>query len=127
MELPPPPPFDSFPSEVNGRHLYYDRAGNPLTMWEWAQKLESDDRIVERTEIPYGLEQRTVVVSTVWLGLDHNWFPGGPPLIFETMVFGGPADEEMHRYATEEEARLGHSGVVEMTYLRLMQAGVLDE
>lgn len=28
-------------------------------------------------------------VSTVFLGLDHSWTPGGPPLVFETMVFGG--------------------------------------
>ena len=26
-------------------------------------------------------------ISTVWLGLDHNHSPNGPPLIFETMVF----------------------------------------
>lgn len=53
-------------------------------------------------------------VSTVWLGLDHQ-FGDGPPLIFETMVF--PAESSMdldcERYSTEEEAKAGHSAMVE--------------
>ena len=94
---------------------YYDRAGNPLTLWEWAEKIDLKERIVEQTEI-----STDVRVSTVWIGIDHNFLnPGNPPLIFETMVFGGPNDLECHRYSTEEEARLGHSGVVEMQFTAL--------
>lgn len=26
-------------------------------------------------------------VSTIFLGLDHNWEPGGPPVLWETMAF----------------------------------------
>src|SRR5215467_9051102 len=48
-----------------------------------------------------------VTVSTVWLGLDHR-FGEGPPIIFETMVFGGPDDQRQERYCTEAEALLGH-------------------
>jgi hypothetical protein len=48
-----------------------------------------------------------VRVSTVFLGIDHAW--EGPPLLFETMVFGGPLDEEMERYSTWEEAERGHA------------------
>lgn len=54
------------------------------------------------------------VVSTVWLGLDHNYF-GGPPLIFETMVFPSEDDwtaEDSDRYSTEAEARAGHEAMV---------------
>jgi hypothetical protein len=32
-------------------------------------------------------------ISTVFLGLNHNFFGGGPPLLFETIIFGGHLDE----------------------------------
>ena len=48
-----------------------------------------------------------VKVSTIFLGLDHSF--GGPrPLLFETMVFGGPLDQECKRYSTWDEAVKGH-------------------
>ena len=72
-----------------GRGATTTGPGQPLTLWEWAEKIEHDnlkERIVEQTEI-----STDVRVSTVWIGIDHNfWNPGNPPLIFETMVFGGP-------------------------------------
>lgn len=52
-----------------------------------------------------------VDVSTVFLGLDHQ-FGEGPPLLFETMVFGGPLDEEQRRYTTWAEAEAGHAEMV---------------
>lgn len=53
-------------------------------------------------------------ISTVFLVLDH----GGPfatrPLLFETMCFGGSAEQDtsMWRYATEPEAVAGHAEIV---------------
>lgn len=49
-----------------------------------------------------------VTVSTVFLGLDHRMFGEGPPILFETLVFGGPNDGRMERYCTWEEAERGH-------------------
>jgi len=49
-----------------------------------------------------------VRVSTVFLGLDHA-LDGGPPHIFETMVFGGTLDGEQERYSTWEQAEAGHA------------------
>lgn len=49
-------------------------------------------------------------VSTVFLGLNHAHF-GGPPLIFETMVFGGPLDGEQERYSTTQQAIDGHAAM----------------
>lgn len=50
------------------------------------------------------------VVSTVFLGLDHNYSDEGPPILFETMIFCG--DKTLHeyqeRYATWKEAEVGH-------------------
>jgi hypothetical protein len=49
-------------------------------------------------------------VSTVFLGLDHGYH--GTPILFETMVFGGPFDGEQERYATYDEAEAGHAAMV---------------
>lgn len=81
--------------------IYYDREGKPLTMSEWASAFETREH-VGKTEAAPGVD-----VSTVWLGLDHN-YGGGPPMIFETMVFGGPLDQDCERYHTEAEALAGH-------------------
>jgi hypothetical protein len=87
-----------------GRH--YDMQGQPITRQQWAESLVGDASRVERTAIG------DVTVSTVWLGLDHS-FDGGPPLIFETMIFGGEHDQYQERYSTLEEARAGHERAVE--------------
>lgn len=48
-----------------------------------------------------------VVVSTVFLGLDHS-FEGAKPVLFETMVSGGTFDGEQDRYHTWADAERGH-------------------
>ena len=72
----------------------------------WARWYESADRRVAWSDISQGVH-----VSTVFLGIDHN-FGGGPPLLYETMVFGGPMDQHQERYTTREEAVAGHEEVV---------------
>lgn len=49
-----------------------------------------------------------VSVSTVFLALDHSFAGGGPPVLFETLVFGGSLDGEGERYQTKDEAASGH-------------------
>lgn len=73
----------------------------------WARWFESNrlNRHVKNEEI------NGVRVSTVFLGLDHNWGEGRP-LIFETMVFGGKLDQEQERYSTWDEAEAGHDAMV---------------
>lgn len=89
---------------------YRDRDGNEITLEEYIEKL---------TDPSYKIVNHTVVngllVSTVWLGLDHN-FCDGPPLIFETMIFcygNYEHDEYQERYSTEEEAIEGHKAAVQ--------------
>lgn len=53
-----------------------------------------------------------VIVSTVFLGLDHRRGADGPPILFETMVFGGALNGEQERYSTWEEAQTGHDAMV---------------
>jgi hypothetical protein len=75
---------------------------------EWSIWFEhSEDRIVKQETVwgPFGSQH----VSTVFLGLDHRFGDDGPPLIFETMIFGGPIDQEYQtRTATWDEALADH-------------------
>lgn len=75
---------------------------------KWAAWIEDADIHVGKTQI-----SEDVKVSTVFLGLDHS-FDDGPPLLFETMVFGGEHDELTRRYSTKEQAVRGHNEVVEI-------------
>ena len=86
---------------------HYDRQGQPITFARWAQ-LHRDDAY---HRIAYTEISDEVTVSTVWLGLDHGWGTG-PMLIFETMVFGGPHDQDQWRYTTEVQALAGHDQAV---------------
>jgi hypothetical protein len=87
--------------------VYYDPDGNPMTTLEWRKAFETWDRTVRKTEV------NGLLVSTVWLGMDHNFSQTGPPLIFETMVFGNDGEEYCERYATKTEAKKGHNDAVE--------------
>lgn len=69
----------------------------------WARWFETGDRIIAQDTVD---ESR---VSTVFIGIDHNFGASGPPLLFETMVFDGPLDGEQDRYATKAEALAGHA------------------
>lgn len=86
--------------------IWYDRQGNKISLAQAEPLLgDLDYKVVAKTQ--FG----DVEVSTVWLGLDHNWL-GKPPLIFETMTFGGDWEGEVRlRYPTEEAALAGHDQV----------------
>ena len=87
--------------------LYYGWQGEPITLEQWA-RLFADERHIGDDYID------GVHVSTVWMGIDHNWLSEGAPLIFETMIFGGSHDEWRWRYSTEQEAREGHARAIEL-------------
>jgi hypothetical protein len=55
-----------------------------------------------------------IEVSTVFLGIDHNFFGDGPPLIFETMVFRDGLGDEMMRCSTWEQAQEQHREMCQM-------------
>jgi hypothetical protein len=62
-------------------------------------------------------EVEGVRISTEFLGIDHNFgFIGSPPILWETMVFGGELDEKCRRYASLEEAKAGHAKMVERVF-----------
>lgn len=75
------------------------------SLMDWAKWYGSADRKICRDEIG------GATVSTVFLGIDHQ-FGDGQPVLFETMVFGGTLDGEQERYYTREEAVAGHEIIV---------------
>ena len=81
--------------------MYYnlDDDGNaiPCSGEEWHTVFLHPKRHVGSTRLKDSL------VSTVFLGLDHQ-YGDGPPLIFETMIFGGREDGYQDRCTTRQEA-----------------------
>ena len=78
----------------------------PVPVMRWAVWFETADRKVALTKIG------EAEISTVFLGLDHNFSGEGAPVLYETLVFGGKLDGEMMRYTTHEEALAGHVRMV---------------
>jgi len=96
--------------------MCYDKDGTPISMKQWAEKFENLD--YKRIDLYQGW---FVTVSTVWLGLNHNFMMTGKPVIFETMVFpkGLMTDLECQRYRTIEEAKKGHKELVKQYRYRI--------
>lgn len=98
------------------RHQYYklvDHKPVPCPMEEWARFFENfNNRIVRRTLVVPTFFQKRIgetLVSTVFLGLDHNFSQSGPPILFETMVLDKEIQEEfMSRTCTWEDAEAAH-------------------
>lgn len=75
-------------------------------MKKWAQWFEKADRHVANIKI--GDAQ----ISTVFLGVDHN-FREGVPVLWETMVFGGKLDQEQDRCSgSREQAEAMHARMI---------------
>lgn len=120
--------------KTTGKYIL-DTEGNPVEvtdLMEWAEWFETskEKRVVAKTKL------KNVTVSTVFLGLDHNWdnlfgHKGkrrGKPLLYETMVFenkittedvmGSPLkfykslDDYSERYHDKKEAGAGHHEIV---------------
>ena len=76
----------------------------------WARWFESAERHVVKSG-----DKSSVWVSTVFIGLDHS-FGDGPPLLFETMIFGGPHDQYKERCSTWEQAEEMHKTAYELAF-----------
>lgn len=75
----------------------------PKPVLEASQWLDDNDhrRIVKRDEIG------DILVSTVFLGLDHAW-DSDTPVLWETMIFGGEHNQYQERYTSHKDALEGH-------------------
>jgi hypothetical protein len=128
------------------RPMYVGKKGEPLTLRQWSDY--SEDMSYKRIgydELPATSVCPASYVSTVWLGIDHNFLMQGPPILFETMRFSlekeplemfpgrtyhpsidfpDPQDPDrrtdQERYLTEEQASIGHRTIVRLIQEREM-------
>lgn len=91
--------------------IYYklDENGNPQPMGHdlsaWLKEMRKNRRVAFD-------EVGVSTVSTVFCGVDRS-LGRGPPLVFETMVFGGVLDGSEQLYSTREQALAGHKQLVQ--------------
>lgn len=91
-----------------------DGNGDPVAvdLMTFALWFEANDdaRVVKKSDIG------SVTVSTVFLGLNLGV---GPPILWETMVFGGELDGEQERYTSKEDALVGHERMMARVSARI--------
>lgn len=103
-----------------------DQDGNALPatgLMEWAQWMEESQ---EQRQIGHDDLGSWGWISTIFLGLDHDHLAVARgvdpllhrPLLWETMVFGGPSDRYQQRYRSRDEALAGHRKIV-----RILKSG----
>ena len=103
-------------TDWDGRPIYYDRQGRPMTLHQWAEKFQDEDythiaRDVIGPDEPLD-PAPLITVSTFWLGVNPNW-RHDEPLIYETLIIGGGYYATGMRYATEKQAQEGHRRAVD--------------
>ena len=103
--------------QTTDKYILVDKEVHPVyNLIAWGRWMEDHDRKVARTRIG------NLIVSTVFLGLDHS-HGRGEPLLFETMCFRDKnrnpksavedGDSPFDRYCTYEDALIGHNKIVE--------------
>lgn len=78
----------------------------PTDLMTWAREFADDNKRIVRSDVIAGCH-----VSTVFLGLDHGFTNEGVPIVFETMTFEGPIEQQQERYSTWDEAVAGHDAM----------------
>lgn len=89
-----------------------DANRNPMPcedLMEWAEWFE----LVENRRVAQD-QVGDVKISTVFLGIDHNFGGGGMPILFETMIFGGEHDQWQDRCCTWDEAEEMHKRALDI-------------
>lgn len=89
-------------------HFILDANGAPReckNIQEWSQWFETADRIVGQNT--FG----KIRISTVFIGIDHNCHPTGPPILWETAIFMDDDSNVVERYCTEASAKAGHERI----------------
>jgi len=75
---------------------------------KWARWMAKPGRhILGHDKLPTG------EISTIFLGINRSFTQAGPPVLWETMVFGGKLDGEQIRYTSKDQALAGHRQMVD--------------
>lgn len=87
-------------------HFFYKIVGRDVIPCSLEEYIEQDNEFNKNKRVAT-TSRIDARVSTVFLGMNHRFAPG-PPILFETLVFGGPSDNLVERYCTLDEAEAGH-------------------
>jgi hypothetical protein len=94
-----------------------DEKNNPVRCvdhseyFNWHKSLPVDGKTGIGIQVASTKVSDGVCVSTVFLGSDHGW-GDGPPVLWETMIFGGDRNEDCERYCSLKESLDGHNKIV---------------
>lgn len=91
------------------KHWILDDEGRPIQvdLLTWAKWFGTRKRVLAFETVGQNM------ISTIFLGIDHNFEEGGPPVLWETMSFGAKLNNEMLRCAgTKEQAEAMHEEMV---------------
>jgi hypothetical protein len=91
------------------KHWILDKNGRPVAvdLLTWAKWFGTAERIIAQETIAQNW------VSTIFLGIDHNYEPHGPPILWETMSFGAKRNQDCRRCAGSiEQAEAMHEDMV---------------
>lgn len=94
---------------MSSQHNYILVDGEPVPepdILKWSDWFERSDRKLARDEFD------DYYVSTIFMGTDHNYDDTGPPILWETMVFGGKLADEQERYTSRADALRGYARMV---------------
>lgn len=131
-----PEGYDPLYDDLDPCCRYFNLAEEQVTFRQYLAESRAPDYIVRRrVGGDYIDPEKMIWVSTVFLGMDHQYNMGGPPLIYETMVFDNRekgrelgVDRYCARYSTREQALAGHRGTVqEFTVLYYALEGISVE
>ena len=111
---------------AKAKYLYILEGQTPVPVEDalvWGTWFEShiQERIVKQDNITDEIR-----VSTVFVSIDqgYSWMSGNPdyePLLFETLIIGGPEDGYRLRYSTWKGAEHGHDKVVQLVREKLAE------
>jgi len=93
--------------------LNKDKSVSLCSAEEWSDQYEEMSRTKTKHVAKDLIDNKRI--STVWLGLNNNFWDGAP-LVFETMVFNSEDSRyEIYcdRYSTWKEAEEGHQKAIE--------------
>lgn len=76
-------------------------------METWAARFDHKNKHVAETQVG------GIWISTVFLGIDHNYYTDGLPILFETVAFRGGNGDDCERCGSWDEAEKQHAEMVE--------------
>lgn len=110
VEYPDMPPNDYYLDEQHQAHPCLTAADFKKQLEQYEQHYDArKDNDPWRVAITY---VGGIRVSTMFLSVNLGFNKDKPPVLFETMVFGGALNNRTERYYTWADAEIGHRQIV---------------